>query len=130
MSETLRRVRVIKGSASSGHFGHAGRPGKVGGSAPKGGGKGKGKKGIDNYRDMIESGKWKDEKKVGGGSQADTYYTTLEDGTHVIHKEYKGWVKGINMKGSAHNDEAAYGVATLLGIDGVPMTVDGGQRSA
>ena len=123
MNNTLRRVRVIKGGPSSGNFGHAGRPGKVGGSAPGKGGKGEDEKGIDNYRDMIESGKWKDEKKMGGGSQADTYYTTLEDGTHVIHKEYKGWVKGINMKGSANNDEAAYGIATMLDIDNVPMTV-------
>ncbi len=29
---------TVKGSDKSGHHGHAGRPGSVGGSAPKGGG--------------------------------------------------------------------------------------------
>ena len=37
--EKSKRIRVIKGSTTSGHYGHEGRPGKVGGSAPKGGGK-------------------------------------------------------------------------------------------
>ena len=31
-----KQIRVIKGGPGSGHFGHAGRPGKVGGSAPSG----------------------------------------------------------------------------------------------
>jgi hypothetical protein len=31
------RIRVVKGGPGSGHFGHRGRPGKVGGSLPKGG---------------------------------------------------------------------------------------------
>ena len=30
-------MSALKGGAGSGHFGHAGRPGKVGGSAPRGG---------------------------------------------------------------------------------------------
>ena len=41
---TKLKLKVEKGGQGSGNFGHAGRPGKVGGSAPGGGGKGYGKK--------------------------------------------------------------------------------------
>jgi hypothetical protein len=53
-SGPLRRV-VIKGGAGSGHFDHKGRPGKVGGSLPKGGGGGS-ENGADGAEGEREDG--------------------------------------------------------------------------
>ena len=51
---TKVRLSILKGGASSGNFDHAGRPGKVGGSQPKGNGKAAKPKGKVN-KDIINN---------------------------------------------------------------------------
>jgi predicted ABC-type ATPase len=75
--EALRKsrgsnIRVVKGGPGSGHFGHAGRPGKVGGSAPSNGKKRvvskypkanpEGKDTLEQYR--YADGTWTPERQA------------------------------------------------------------------
>jgi hypothetical protein len=53
LAELNRHIEAIKGGEGSGNFGHAGRPGEVGGSGPGGGGDGDGE--TSSYSDS-ESG--------------------------------------------------------------------------
>lgn len=60
--ELKEAIIVIKGSSSSGNFGHAGRPGKIGGSAPEG------TELRDlNYSEQFEQARKAGDKRVYGG---------------------------------------------------------------
>ena len=59
MTKVKLKVKVLKGGKGSGNFGHSGRPGKIGGSAPGKGGKGKGKKVEGGGEYTVEQG-WLD----------------------------------------------------------------------
>ena len=78
-----KRVIIIKGGPGSGHFGHAGRPGKRGGSAPSGGGSG-----------AIDAN-W---TRVAGGGPTLVYHGTSEE---------FGW--DIRYEGLKASDVPRYG---------------------
>ncbi len=113
----------LKGGSSSGNFGHAGRPGKVGGSAP---GKGKGKiskpKLVDsNFAQQAKSGNYERKGDVAiQGMQAKTRKVEMGDGTLGIEKTYTSRIIGM-----ADNDIATYEISKVVGIDNVPEIVKG-----
>jgi hypothetical protein len=111
MIRTRRHIRIIKGGPGSGNFGHAGRPGKIGGSAPSR------HEAYEGFRRRIMSGKWRDKHELGSqGAQAKTYYTYVKGGIHCVHKVY-------HKSGMAHNDEVTYLLSEELDIENVPITV-------
>ena len=100
---TKVKLSILKGSASSGNFGHAGRPGKVGGSAPsKGKGKiskpkkSKGGKDYQRFHDSVRDKRYTDLGLLGEqGQQATSRLLELDDGTKVIQKRYFGDVEEL-----------------------------------
>jgi hypothetical protein len=101
-------VNAYKGGAGSGHHGHAGRPGKRGGSLPGS----SWKDGPVSYISDIGSGK------------SVTKVALMVDGTEVIYKEQNKNLQ-YHRGTSAYGEEAAYIVAKdyLLYDELVPKTV-------
>lgn len=117
-----RRIRVVKGGPGSGYFNHPGRPGKVGGSLPKG----FGGEAYYHFAQRAEMGRYKDKGKLGDqGAQATTYLIELEGGMPAVKKNYKSINKTMST-----SDAASYEISQALGMDEVLMAVDmGGGES-
>jgi hypothetical protein len=116
-----RRIVIVKGGPGSGHFDHAGRPGKVGGSMPKGEPevyKPEIIMNVDTFEDMVENDRWVAEKLLNKqGSQANTYLARMGNGQAAIYKEYK------QDEGMGKTDEICYKLAQTLGMDNVPVAI-------
>lgn len=121
-------VRRFLGGTGSGNFGHAGRPGEVGGSAPSEGESAKGS--------TLSSGTPQSATLLGGGHVNTVALVEFEDGKKGVFKpesgEYRkgGFANGDinralnNMDLSlAEREVMAYQVDQLLGTDLVPETV-------
>jgi hypothetical protein len=121
---TKVRLSILKGSASSGNFDHAGRPGKVGGSAP---GKGKAKpkpKAATSFEQQAKSGEYKDKRMLSQGIQAHTKLIEMDDGTLAVEKVYFDLPgEDYYYKELSLNDAVSYEIAEALGMDNVPDAV-------
>ncbi len=131
---TKVKLSILKGGPSSGNFDHAGRPGKVGGSAPGKGGKGKSKlkpkAATSSFAQQAKSGDYKGKgKKLAQGMQAKTRKVIMKDGTLAVEKVYiKEYEEaGIDL---ALNDVVTYEIAQATGIDGVPEVVKTGDNKS
>lgn len=92
--KTLNELE-LNGGDGSGNHGHAGRPGEVGGSAPKGSG---GQSVEEKFDTLAEATNWSDEEKA----YAELYFDAIEEEFNTIQDYAKGgeddWVdkaKGI-----------------------------------
>lgn len=110
----LTGIRTVKGGPGSGHHGHAGRPGQVGGSVS-----GKGGGGIEWWEGMSVT-------IIGGlgGGISTTQMGELDDGTLVVHKEQHALTAEM-VGSSAMAEQATHEVAEeFLGFEGtVPKAV-------
>ena len=117
---TKKRIRVIKGGPGSGHFGHEGRPGSVGGSKPGqlsfSGGK------WDTFEALSEGGN-AIERRGFNAETANTFWSYLEtyNKLKVRHGEYgedglsrEAFINMIAKVTGLEGDEEAIDTANLL----------------
>ena len=107
---------VLKGGEGSGNFGHAGRPGKIGGSAKKYG-----------QAVLMRTAKLTDtDEEYNRGSFASKRANIEGDGKGIVKYDFapssSAWANYIT-KGYARREEMAWQVSRLLGLDNVPITV-------
>lgn len=94
--------KVIKGGSGSGNFGHAGRIGERGGSAPTGEGGGGDNKGSQKGKDTIGQAKTDLEKKLDGSLKESGDYNFGDGKTFTMgDKEYVVFANADKAEGAA-----------------------------
>lgn len=114
--------RGVKGGSGSGNYGHSGRPGKLGGSIPKGAGGGAGSEAIQSNEARLQALRaQRDALKTKAGNLESLHKTGL--GTNITGEITTSTPPANSNQGSLYNQAQAISGGTLGNIPlGVPTS--------